>query len=93
MFDIEPAEATNDEIRDALGELTSITGGNLKSLMPGPSQLSIPAVVEGTDYRLILPESRRLVCVAFECEREPLWVTLIQREQDLSPDIHLHQDQ
>lgn len=33
---------------DAIGELANIVGGNVKSLMPGPSQLSLPVVSHGS---------------------------------------------
>ncbi|WP_127480798.1 chemotaxis protein CheX [Nocardioides pantholopis] len=32
---------------DAIGELANIVGGNVKSLMPGPSVLSLPVVFHG----------------------------------------------
>ena len=85
MFGVDPARATEDEIRDALGELTSITGGNIKGLMPGPSTLSMPAVVAGRDYRLIVPGSRRLSRVSFACEEDALVVTVVQRQEDPRP--------
>ena len=85
MFGIDPARITEDEIRDALGELTSITGGNIKGLMPGPSTLSMPAVVMGRDYRLIVPGSERLGRVSFACDEDALVVTVVQREDDPRP--------
>src|SRR5712691_9554787 len=45
MFGVSPEDASLDEIHDALGELTNMTGGNIKTLLPGPCQLSLPAVV------------------------------------------------
>jgi chemotaxis protein CheX len=32
------------DLRDAVGEFANIVGGNVKSLMPGPSTLSLPVV-------------------------------------------------
>ncbi|MEV7431644.1 chemotaxis protein CheX [Nocardioides sp. NPDC092400] len=32
---------------DAVGELVNVVGGNVKSLMPGPSSLSLPVVSRG----------------------------------------------
>lgn len=40
----EPAEA---DIADAVGEIANMVGGNIKSLVPGPSTLSLPAVAAG----------------------------------------------
>ncbi|UDY24077.1 chemotaxis protein CheX [Nocardioides sp. Kera G14] len=35
------------DVADAVGELVNMVGGNIKSLMPGPSVLSLPAVAAG----------------------------------------------
>ncbi|MBI3684391.1 MAG: chemotaxis protein CheX [Acidobacteria bacterium] len=45
----EPSTIT-DDVRDSLGELVNIIGGNLKSVLPSGVGLSMPTVVEGTDY-------------------------------------------
>lgn len=48
MLDI-PAgtDATDSDVADAVGELVNMVGGNIKSLMPGPSVLSLPSVAAG----------------------------------------------
>lgn len=35
---------TAADVADAVGELTNVIGGNVKSLLPAPSELSLPAV-------------------------------------------------
>jgi chemotaxis protein CheX len=40
-------EAEDGDVADAVGELVNMVGGNIKSLMPGPSVLSLPAVAAG----------------------------------------------
>jgi len=42
-----PDEAGPADVADAVGELVNMVGGNIKSLMPGPSVLSLPAVAAG----------------------------------------------
>lgn len=47
-----PADVPDDElgdadVADAVGELVNMVGGNVKSLMPGPSALSLPSVAAG----------------------------------------------
>jgi len=37
------------ETRDALGELTNMVAGNLKTLLPAPSHLSLPSVGSGPE--------------------------------------------
>ncbi|GAA1957775.1 hypothetical protein GCM10009798_16530 [Nocardioides panacihumi] len=48
MLGLDDADATEDgDVADAVGELVNMVGGNVKSLMPGPSVLSLPAVAAG----------------------------------------------
>ena len=42
-------EVRPDEVADAVGELVNIIGGNIKSLLPTPSKLSLPEVVHVPD--------------------------------------------
>ena len=41
-----------EDMRDMLGELTNMLAGNLKSVWPHGVCLSMPSVVQGTDYLL-----------------------------------------
>lgn len=43
----EAEECTETDVADAVGELVNMIGGNVKSLLPGPSQLSLPLVAAG----------------------------------------------
>jgi chemotaxis protein CheX len=45
MFGCDEPQA--EEIRDALGELVNMTGGNIKSLLPGPCELSLLSSSKG----------------------------------------------
>lgn len=48
MLAIPEGEPVADgDIADAVGELVNMVGGNVKSLMPGPSMLSLPSVAAG----------------------------------------------
>ena len=44
--------AIDDDVRDVMGELANMVAGNLKSLLPRGVDLSMPSVVEGSDYAL-----------------------------------------
>ncbi|WP_026316775.1 chemotaxis protein CheX [Actinokineospora enzanensis] len=44
LFAMEVDEVSQDDIGDALGELANVLGGNVKSVLPSPSQLSLPRV-------------------------------------------------
>jgi chemotaxis protein CheX len=78
MFD-RPAEAlTDDEVADALGELTNMIGGNIKSLLPGPSRLSMPAVTVGASSGEPMPRAVLVNSVSLACEGVPLTVSIWQ---------------
>ncbi|MGA3040123.1 MAG: chemotaxis protein CheX [Bryobacteraceae bacterium] len=47
---IDPPAAVDDDVRDVMGELANMVAGNLKSLLPRGVNLSMPSVVEGSDY-------------------------------------------
>lgn len=68
---------SRNEMQDVLGEIANITGGNIKALLPHPSQLSIPAVQDGMPMAVELPGRPMLAQVAFECGGQPLIVTLL----------------
>lgn len=77
MFGFETSETTIDDVRDALGELTNITGGNVKGFLPTPCHMALPVVVDGTSYVIHLPRGRIMAQMDLECEREPFRVTLL----------------
>jgi len=66
MFQLKEDEITTDLIEDGLGELTNMTGGNIKSLLPEPCFLSLPAVTM-TQHGLRIPGSELLSTVTFQC--------------------------
>ncbi len=76
-------EPHSEEVWDALGELVNMTGGNIKSLLPGPCTLSLPCIVEGKNYHLSVPGSEVLNRVLFECQGEPLEVLLMEKNTSL----------
>ena len=47
--------ADDDEVRDVMGELANMAGGNLKAAVGGESQLSLPTVVVGEELDLAVP--------------------------------------
>lgn len=82
MFRLDSATPTLEDMQDAVGELTNMTGGNIKGLLPGTCHLSLPTVIEGADYRLRLPGAEVVRQVAFRCEDEPIVVQLIAVRAD-----------
>ncbi len=48
IFGLPDDEITEADISDAVGELANVVSGNIKSLVPGPSTLSVPQLHDGS---------------------------------------------
>lgn len=77
MFRLGEAAPALEDMQDAVGEITNMTGGNIKGLLPGACHLSLPAVVEGSDYRLRTPGAAVVREVVFDCEGDRGVVRLV----------------
>ena len=81
MFSIEEGQVTDEEVNDAVSEMINIIGGNIKSILPQPSQLSLPMVdLKGGGLHFPFTEQRSQV--AFDCEGKALEVTIHQVDTD-----------
>lgn len=80
MFAMEVDDLTGEEIHDALGELTNMTGGGIKALLPGPSQLSIPTVVQGGQYRVSVPQTEQVAELHFGTVDAHITVRVLRRQ-------------
>lgn len=76
MFAADAGSLSADEVSDALGELTNMVGGNVKSLLPAPSKLSLPSVAEGESYTVRVPGAVLLDRVALACVAGPLHISV-----------------
>ncbi|TNM44209.1 chemotaxis protein CheX [Nocardioides albidus] len=80
MLDLPADEAPSDsDVADAVGELVNMVGGNVKSLMPGPSVLSLPAVAAG---RAAFASDTALACR----------LDLVWRDAPLRISVHIPQE-
>jgi len=80
MFGLPEADICDEEVQDTLGELTNMTAGNVKTLLPSSCRISLPSVAEGTDYRLRVPGGKIMIQTGFECEGEALLVSVLVRQ-------------
>jgi chemotaxis protein CheX len=78
LFAMEPDEVGDGEVSDAVGELANMIGGNVKALMPGSCQLSLPSVVQGREDAF--EAARGILCASagLSCEAEPLRVSVFE---------------
>lgn len=73
------AALTDDDVRDAWGELVNVVGGNLKALLPSPSQLALPEVRDVSTWVSVEPGSISLNEVTFACLGDRVRLTLLKR--------------
>lgn len=79
MFELPLGELTAEEIDDAVGEMANMIGGNVKGLLPGPSQLSLPTVT--TALRAPnFPGAAATDHLEFVVAGEPFTVTVLEEK-------------
>ncbi|MGI5176308.1 chemotaxis protein CheX [Dactylosporangium sp. CA-152071] len=76
MLDVDPTSANADDCADALGELVNILAGNVKSLLPKPSHLSLPQVVVGR-AKIVWPGTTPLHTLQVTLNTEPMLLTIL----------------
>ena len=71
-------DAGDEEICDAMGELTNLTSGAIQTLLPEPSELTPPSVIEGCDYKLVFPGLELINSVHCRFHDEPLSILIFE---------------
>lgn len=82
MFGMGVDEVSNDDVSDTVGELTNMVGGNIKSLLPEPSTLSLPVVAHGTIPTLRVVGGKSLLEQTFISGDEAVFVHVWNRPQN-----------
>ena len=82
MFGTDAGTASTCDMQDAVGELANMIGGNVKALLPETCALSLPSVVQGTDYTVRVPGSRVVTVVPFRSGPHALSVSLLEAESE-----------
>jgi chemotaxis protein CheX len=78
LMSLPPAASVNDDVKDGLGELVNVLAGNLKAILPPGVALSIPSIVEGTDYSLRICRGNPFEVLSFEDSNGPFAITLVE---------------
>ena len=79
MLQMPLGDVVENDMKDVASELTNMIGGNLKSLLPGPSFLSLPTIVSGRDFGLQVRDAELLDDVVLACESGPIGVRLFAK--------------
>lgn len=73
--------AVDNLVRDVLGELANMIGGNLKCMLAHGLQLSMPSVVSGSHYQFRICRAGLCLSQAFACEEGPFWVSVLAMDK------------
>jgi chemotaxis protein CheX len=64
----------DDDVRDAIGELANMIGGNLKASLPSGTHMSMPTVARGTDYKVRMCGVAESASFGLSTAFGPFWV-------------------
>ena len=73
----DPPEAVDDVVRDVLGELVNMIGGNLKCVLTRGIRLSMPSVVDGSHYKVWVCGAEHEERLTFQCAQGLFWITVM----------------
>jgi len=73
-------ELEDSDRQDTVAELTNMIGGNIKSVVPSPSNLSLPTVTNGTDFKLRLYGSSVISEIVFQCAEQVFSVVVLKKD-------------
>ena len=82
LMSIDPPCSIDDDVRDAMAEITNMVAGNLKPLLPPDTVLSSPSVVEGASYTFRLMGPSHQAEMWFDSDQGPLKFTLVESLED-----------
>jgi chemotaxis protein CheX len=76
---VDPPAEVDDDVRDALGELANMIGGNIKSCLGPEMQLSLPSVIDGSDYEIRVCGSEVRDHIRFESPDGEFWICIVAK--------------
>jgi len=84
MLGMEKPATAGEDLKDVMGEVINMIAGNFKGLIGG-AHLSMPIVVEGSDYRIRLLGGKPTARLGFLTPGGPLHLTLVELEVTAGP--------
>ena len=76
---MDAGEVSTDDVADVMGELANIVGGNVKSMLPAASFVSLPHVVEGSQSAVRWPACEQVTELAGTWKGEPISISMWQK--------------
>lgn len=81
MFCVEKEQASMEEITDSIGEVINIIGGNVKGLVEGACQLSLPTVLSGDECGNLSTEKHPHYTLTFSCEEQMFYISFFDSQE------------
>jgi chemotaxis protein CheX len=79
LLSMNPPSTVDDDVRDALGELANMIGGNLKSTLATHARLSMPSVIDGSSHEFLGCGTDSHDKIAFTFHGGNFWITVLAR--------------
>ncbi|MBI4874107.1 MAG: chemotaxis protein CheX [Acidobacteria bacterium] len=83
LLGMEPPRTVDDDVRDALGELANVIGGNLKDTLAPGASLSLPSVVDGSEFSVRICNSTVAGRQAFSTDGAVFWISWIVKRSSV----------
>jgi chemotaxis protein CheX len=78
LLKIDRPHQIDGDVRDAIGEVVNMIAGNLKPTMPADTHMSMPAVVQGGDFKVSVVGSNQHDRITFCCADGAFSLILVQ---------------
>ena len=81
MFGAEEETTSAEDVNDVMCELINIIAGNVKGVLSGSSQMSLPNLVKGQDFKHMFPRHVLLSEADFTCNGQPVLVIVLGEDR------------
>lgn len=82
LFDVPQTAVTQADVQDGMAELGNMVAGHLKSILPGPSALSLPTVTRGVQHEVFVRRTRVIAEQTVLCDGAPIKVLVLEAAND-----------
>ena len=84
FLSLDPSDTPDDVVRDMLGELANMIGGNVKCVLKSGIKLSMPSVVDGSNYGLRVCGAEIKGRLTFQCADGLFWITVLTNDPNMT---------
>lgn len=78
MFDQPEDTMTREDELDVIGELANVIAGNIKALIQGNNSLSLPTIIDGSDYQISTVDVKTSDDYRFALDGEAMVLTVVE---------------